>query len=88
MEEHLTTIDDLSAKIKEKTVFCGEINPTTQARLKKLLKTKAVIPSPAARLRRAAYLAELGQQRAAKGNYDNLATLQPLYLRRPGKRIL
>ena len=83
LEEHITTIDDLAGRLKEKTLFCGEISPAAQARIRKLLKTRAVIPPPASRLRRAAYLAELGQQRAAEGNYDDVATLQPLYLRRP-----
>jgi tRNA threonylcarbamoyl adenosine modification protein YeaZ len=82
-EEHITTPDALASAIKEKTIFCGEISPIVAARLKKVLKTKAVLPGPAAQLRRPAYLAELGQQRVKTGSFDNLATLQPLYLRRP-----
>ncbi len=82
-EEHITTVDSLSPEIKEKTIFCGEIKPEVELRLKKIFKTKAVIPGPAGRLRRAAYLAELGIGRAEAGLADNLATLQPLYLRRP-----
>jgi hypothetical protein len=41
------------------------------------------MPTPAGQLRRAAYLAELGQIRIAAQDYDNLSALQPLYLRRP-----
>jgi tRNA threonylcarbamoyl adenosine modification protein YeaZ len=82
-EEHITTIEGLVPKIKEKTIFCGEINAAALACIKKLFKTRSVIPSQAARLRRSTFLAELGQQRIEAGTYDNLAALQPLYLRRP-----
>ncbi len=82
-EEHITTVDALGSEIKGKAIFCGEIKPAVEARLKKLFKTQAIIPSPAICLRRAAYLAELGNQRAESGALDNPATLQPIYLRRP-----
>ena len=81
--EHITTVAALTREIKDTAIFCGEINPVTMTQIKKLFKTKAVLPGPAARLRRAAYMAELGISRQAAGTYDNLATLQPLYLRRP-----
>jgi tRNA threonylcarbamoyl adenosine modification protein YeaZ len=73
----------LAQAVKETTLFCGEIKPAVAQQLKKLLKSKAVIPPPAALLRRAVFLAELGSQRQASGQFDNLATLQPVYLRRP-----
>ncbi len=81
--EHLTTVDTLAAEISGKMIFCGEINPETWARIKKLLKSRAIIPPAAAQLRRGACLAELGYRRFSSGDYDNLATLQPVYLRRP-----
>jgi tRNA threonylcarbamoyladenosine biosynthesis protein TsaB len=81
--EHLTKVADLPAEIKEKTIFCGEMTPATIIQIKKTLKTQALIASPAARLRRAAYLADLGKLRRLKSDYNNLATLQPIYLRRP-----
>ncbi len=81
--EHITTPAVLASAIKETTLFCGEIKPAVRLLLKKLGKSKAVIPAPAAQLRRAVYLAELGLQRRAAGQFDNLATLQPVYLRRP-----
>jgi tRNA threonylcarbamoyl adenosine modification protein YeaZ len=81
--EHLTTVNVLASEIKEKTVFCGEFDEATSARIKKLLKSKALISTTAGQLRRAAYLAELGLLRKAVGDFDNVATLQPLYLRRP-----
>jgi tRNA threonylcarbamoyl adenosine modification protein YeaZ len=82
-EEQITTIEALALLIKEKTLFCGEINEANRARIKKQIKTLALIPPASALLRRAAYLAELGQQRLKDGHLDDLATLQPSYLRRP-----
>lgn len=81
--EHITTTGALTSEIRERTIFCGEFTPATAVQIKKLFKTKAIMATQASQLRRAAYIAELGQQRRATGDYDNLATLQPLYLRRP-----
>lgn len=81
--EHITTLEILCSQITTKTIFCGDYIPLIAPRLKKLLRQRAIISTPAARLRRAGFLAELGQKRLEAGNYDNLATLQPLYLRRP-----
>ncbi len=83
LPENITTLEALSSEIKEKTIFCGEINSIGAARIKKLFKTKAIIINPAGQIRRAVYLAELGWQRIQSGDFDNLSTLQPLYLRRP-----
>jgi len=82
-EERITTLDGLCSQITTRTVFCGEFITASAPQLKKQLKQRALIPPPASRLRRAAFLAELGQQRLKTGDYDSLATLQPLYLRRP-----
>jgi tRNA A37 threonylcarbamoyladenosine modification protein TsaB len=73
----------LLSEIKGQTIFCGEINTATAALIKKMFKSQAVLPSPAGQLRRAAFLAELAQQRRAAQDYDDLAAFQPLYLRRP-----
>ena len=81
--EHITTIDILCSEITTKTVFCGDFIPSVASQLRKQLKQKAVIPPPATRLRRASFLAELGQVQIEKGNFDNPASLQPIYLRRP-----
>jgi tRNA threonylcarbamoyl adenosine modification protein YeaZ len=81
--EHITTVETLCSQITTKTMFCGEFIPLIATQLRKQLKQKAVIPSPATGLRRASFLAELGLKRLEAGDYDNLATLQPLYLRRP-----
>ena len=82
-EEHITTVDGLCSQITEKTLFCGEFMPFVVTQLRRQLKQKAVIPSPAGMLRRAGFLTELGWQRLKAGDYDDVTTLQPLYLRRP-----
>ncbi len=81
--EQITTVETLCSQITSKTMFCGEFIPLIATQLRKQLKQKAVIPSPASGLRRAGFLAELGLKRLKAGDYDNPATLQPLYLRRP-----
>ncbi len=83
INEHITTVETLCSQITTKTIFCGEFIPLIATQLTKQLKQKAVIPSPATGLRRASFLAELGLKRLEASDYDNLATLQPLYLRRP-----
>ncbi len=81
--EHITTVDTLCSQITTKTVFCGEFVPNIATELRKRLKQRAVIVSPTAGLRRAGFLAELGLKRLGAGDFDNPATLQPLYLRGP-----
>jgi tRNA threonylcarbamoyl adenosine modification protein YeaZ len=79
--EHITTADALGDKIKEKTLFCGEYGKTIARRLKKVLKEKAVIAPD--RMRSAVSLIKLAKPRIEAGDYDDPATLQPTYLRRP-----
>jgi tRNA threonylcarbamoyl adenosine modification protein YeaZ len=79
--EHITTLDALCSGITTKTVFCGEFIPQLADELKKRLKERAVIATTEPH--RAKLLAELGKRRLDAGDYDNPATLQPLYLRRP-----
>ena len=81
--EHIATVEALCSQITTKTIFCGEFIPIIATQLREQLKQRAIIPPSAARLRRASFLAELGLRRLEAGNYDNPASLQPLYLRRP-----
>ena len=83
ISEHITTMETLCPQIATKTIFCGELTASIADQLRRKLKQKAIISSPAARLRRAGFLAELGQKQMEAGNFDNPATLQPIYLRRP-----
>jgi tRNA threonylcarbamoyl adenosine modification protein YeaZ len=82
-EEQITKPAGLKDLIKVPSIICGEYNTLTAGLIKKSLTSLAIIPSPAGQIRRAAYLAELGQTRRSAGEFDSLATLQPLYLRRP-----
>lgn len=81
--EHITTGDTLCQQIKRRTLFCGEIPTSVIEQLHQKLDTRAIIPDTAARVRHASYLASLGWQRLSKGQQDNPASLQPLYLRQP-----
>jgi len=81
MPEHITTVESLDSEITEKTLFCGEYLPAIADELKKKLKDKAVIAPD--KPRRAGLLAELAKERLEARDYDNPATLQPLYLRHP-----
>jgi len=79
--EHITTVDALCAEITEKTIFCGEYVSLIAHQLKERLKEKVVIAPD--QLRSAVLLIELAKPRIDAGDYDDPATLQPLYLRRP-----
>lgn len=79
--EQITTVDALCSGITSRTMFCGEFIPSVASRIKKLLKQRAMISG--IRLRRAGFLAALGWQRLKRGDYDDPATLQPVYLRQP-----
>lgn len=83
VEEHITTVEALCQKIKGKTLFCGEIPAGVAEQLRQRLPRQAIIPALEVRLRRASYLAALGWRRLNRGESDNPASLQPLYLRQP-----
>ncbi|MFH1775119.1 MAG: tRNA (adenosine(37)-N6)-threonylcarbamoyltransferase complex dimerization subunit type 1 TsaB [Chloroflexota bacterium] len=81
--EHLTTLDELCRAIDTRTIFCGEFLPLVVEGLKERLGEKAAIPPTGEILPRIRFLAELGIRRLKAGDYDDVATLQPLYLRQP-----
>lgn len=83
MPEGVTTVAELCSKINHKTVFGGEPTPSILREIQERLGDKAVIPSAAARLRRAGILAELGEKRLLADHADDASSLQPIYLRRP-----
>lgn len=62
------------------TLFCGEISPETAEVLNERLGKDVAIAPAAAGVRRAAYLAELALQRANRGEADDPAALQAIYL--------
>ena len=81
--EHITTVALLCSEINTPTLFCGEYLPVVAPEISLKLGEKAVLVSGVAVLRRAAFLAELGNKRLQTHDYDDAATLQPLYLRAP-----
>jgi tRNA threonylcarbamoyl adenosine modification protein YeaZ len=80
---HLTTLDALCSEITTTTIFCGELPAAAAETLRTRLGDKAVIVSPAAALRRAGFLAELGLRRFRTGDHDDVAALHPFYFRGP-----
>lgn len=81
-KEHLTTLNVLCQQVHQKTLFCGEIPPDMLNEIQQNLGQRAIIPQTT-RSGRAGFLAMLAWQRLNKGERDDPATLQPLYLRPP-----
>lgn len=79
----IVILDQLLERVAEPTLFCGEISQATAERIREAVGNLAVIASPALALRRAGALAELAWRRLARGEQDDLATLQPIYVQRP-----
>jgi tRNA threonylcarbamoyladenosine biosynthesis protein TsaB len=79
----LTTYEELCGGIEKAAFFCGEIDVQAADLIREQLGAEASIATPAASLRRAAYLAEIGWERLARGESDDAATLAPIYLRHP-----
>jgi tRNA threonylcarbamoyladenosine biosynthesis protein TsaB len=77
----LTTVEALGDQVEEGgALFCGEIDVREAGLIRRCLGEEAVVVSPAASPRRAAYLAEIGWERLARSDYDDPVTLSPIYL--------
>jgi tRNA threonylcarbamoyl adenosine modification protein YeaZ len=87
IDENITTLDALCNAIDTKTIVCGQFaafpeNQPEPARfITERLGDLAIIRENT--LRHAGILAELGWKKLQRGEADDIATLQPLYLRRP-----
>lgn len=81
--EQLMPLEVLLRMTTEETVFCGEGVATIEAELRRVLGERAMVVGAVARVRRASVLAELGWRRLSAGESDNIAALQPIYLRPP-----
>ena len=81
-EDRMGRPEEIITGVAEPTIFCGEGVRSWGALIKERLGPQAVVvqPSPAARLWP---LAELGRRRLDRGDTDELALLQPHYLRMP-----
>jgi tRNA threonylcarbamoyl adenosine modification protein YeaZ len=80
--EDLTTVKTLCHRIRQKTLFCGEIPADIISEIQQNLGRRAII-SQSSSASRASSLAILGWRKLSRGEKDDLATLQPLYLRPP-----
>lgn len=78
----LTTWDELLEAQQAAATFAGEISEEAGKAIRNSGKP-FTLALPAARVRRAGYLAELGWRRWRKKNIDNPALLVPAYLRDP-----
>ncbi len=83
VEPHLTTIETLAGQINQPALCTGEIDAQAAQILQRSSDHKALIASPANRLRRAAYLAEIAAQRLEAGDQDDPDALAPIYLPSP-----
>ena len=79
----LATVEDICTATAGPTLFCGEFMPACRDQIAASLGALALFPAESALLRRAGNLAELAWQRLARGQTEDAATLQPLYLRAP-----
>lgn len=77
------TLAELLDQVAEPTVFCGELNEAGVAAIAEKMGERALIATSATAARRAGWLAELAWRRFQAGEQDDLASVQPLYLRRP-----
>jgi tRNA threonylcarbamoyladenosine biosynthesis protein TsaB len=82
-EVMLTTVEELCKEVKGPSFFCGEIDAQITNEIRQHLGLEVIIATPAASMRRAAYLAELGWERLAKGDVDDATALAPIYLQNP-----
>ena len=79
----LTTAQELGADWDETTLVCGELSAEERHLLQTRLGSRVELASPAASLRRAGYLAELGWARLRAGQMDDPTTLVPIYIQTP-----
>jgi tRNA threonylcarbamoyl adenosine modification protein YeaZ len=81
-EDNLTTLTALWPRIKERTLFCGEVPSSMMKEIRQNLGNRAMIShsdSPS----RISALAALGWLKLNRGERDDPRTMQPLYLRPP-----
>jgi len=77
----LTTVEALGDQVEdEPALFCGEIDAREASLIRQRMGGDAIVVTPAASPRRAAYLAEIGWERLACGDHDDPVTLSPIYL--------
>jgi tRNA threonylcarbamoyladenosine biosynthesis protein TsaB len=81
-EPRLATLDQALASSPPRTFFCGELKAPWREEIAARFGTESMA-GPAEEPRRAGYLAELAWRQFGAGLVDDVATIQPIYLRRP-----
>ena len=79
----LTTFDELAQKINNPVLCVGEIDQEAANILQNGSRKKAQVVSPATRLRRSGYLAEIAAARLEAGDQDDPDALVPIYTSLP-----
>lgn len=80
-DPYITNFDDLAKQIDKPSLCTGEINNEAERILRH--GSKARVVSPATRVRRAGYLAEIATARLDAGDQDDPDVLEPIYLSTP-----
>lgn len=76
-------LDELARPVEAIPTVCGELPPALEALIRGRLRDRVIIAPAALRARRAGWLAALAADRLARGERDDIARLEPIYLRRP-----
>ncbi len=79
----LTTFEALAGQISQPALCSGEIDHAAAQLLQRGSEQKAMVVSPALRLRRAGYLAEMAVLRLEAGDQDDPDALVPIYISTP-----
>jgi tRNA A37 threonylcarbamoyladenosine modification protein TsaB len=79
-EPYLTNLENLGQQIKNSVICTGEINQSEAKILQHVSSHRVKIVSPAARLRRSGYLAEIAARRLEANEQDDPDALVPLYV--------
>jgi tRNA threonylcarbamoyladenosine biosynthesis protein TsaB len=82
-EYQLTTLEELCSQITDRALICGELVHSDVDLIHQKLGTDVTVSTPAASLRRPAFLAELGWERLGRDDFDDIAALSPIYLHTP-----
>lgn len=83
VEPHLTNIETLAQQIDKPALCTGEIDEPAAQILQRGSEQKVTVLSPAMRLRRASFLAEIATQRLEASDQDDPDALAPIYLPSP-----
>jgi len=83
-EPWLTTVKTMGEDWEGTTLVCGELEAGERHSLQTRLGKRVWLAAPAACLRRAGYLAEIGWERLGRKQADDPATVVPIYIQTPG----